>query len=1246
MEKLFGVEMNVLAGVLLGGTVVVLVVVLLLALRNKVLLKLALRNIPRRKAQSVLIVVGLMLSTTIIMSALAIGDSVSSSIRSAVLDAVGETDVRLTSPVAARFGDDYLDESFVVRVREAVQDDERVDGVIPLIREQLPLLNEATDKTVAGTSVVGVSLDSLRGFDGLQSLDGGSGDLTGLAAESTVVINRTLSTKLDAEIGDLITLVAPSGRGQYRVIDIVEDKGLAGGEEQVRSAALFSIETLQGVLGREGQYNMIEVSVKGVLSVDEGDSDDLAEELQLLFIDDEASNALFQALKTPMVVEALQARLDEGGSAVGPFSSDTLDNLVAELDKDAPSDEFKVAITDTITLAIVGGVIEEIGDPELAQSLLIPASQLVDMQVAAIKNQGLAIAELIGGFIVALFSIFGSFSIIVGLLLIFLVFVMLAAARTTEMGIIRAVGTKRRHLVQMFAYEGIVYSIGAALLGTLLGLLASVALVGIMGGLVGEDDGFDFTYNVTLQSIVVAFSLGLVLTAITVAVSAYRVSKLNIVVAIRGLGQEFVQDETPTVGRRIFNVLKALGGPYVYVYGTWRLRREGWRTQNRLGLFLLIAAIPLPILFFVYLFDLIQLRGTGHGLFTRILGYFGRAIPFVWIAIIIWKIFKFVQPWTASGWPLLPVGAAMAISGFLPEKGIVGYGLGNAAIFTSGTTLLIIGVGLTLRWAMNQSGQPVVVWSRLRTWLLLGFLGTAVVLAVRALVGNRVIREEAQKRVSMTLIGVGMLVFWGLPFDALDGMTGTLSSGPEMFLLSGVSLVAAAVWTVMHNAEVIVWIVSKMIGRFGSLRPVVKMAIAYPMAARFRTGLTLAMFSLVIFTMMIFAILTNLGNAIEDEPDLVSGGFDIRSRIDPELPIDDVNAVIEASGGKLSASDFEVITRQASLRVEARQDGAGDLGFKGARIRASDDAWLTNNVFELTHWDPEYGSTSAEIWAAVAADSTLAVVNGGMIETGGFGGDGDPGSGPSMRIKGVKANEPGEITGVDITIRPPVGQSVGDSVNLKVIGVLHQFADSFEFGSTDIYMNPGILDEIATKPVPFVDYKFRLADASRAEEITRVLETVFIEHGMSATATVADIAQNQSQNNAFNQLFQGFMGLGLLVGVASLGVVSFRAVVERRQSIGMMRALGYKGRMIQIQFLMESGIVAIFGSAIGIGLGALIGWNIFLSISAEADGLTYSIPWLNVVIIVAIAVVFSLITTLIPARQASMIKPSEALRYG
>ena len=73
--------MNVLAIWLSSLMALIFLVSVLLASRNRILVKLALRNIPRRKAQTALIIVGLMLSTTIIMAALAIGDSINGGIR-------------------------------------------------------------------------------------------------------------------------------------------------------------------------------------------------------------------------------------------------------------------------------------------------------------------------------------------------------------------------------------------------------------------------------------------------------------------------------------------------------------------------------------------------------------------------------------------------------------------------------------------------------------------------------------------------------------------------------------------------------------------------------------------------------------------------------------------------------------------------------------------------------------------------------------------------------------------------------------------------------------------------------------------------------------------------------------------------------------------------------------------------------------------------------------------------------------
>ncbi|PZC49337.1 MAG: ABC-type transport system, permease component [Chloroflexi bacterium] len=1123
-----------------------------------------------------------MLGTTIIMAALAIGDSINKGIRLQVLYSLGETDIRLTSPVFSRFGNNYISDDMLDKVRSHLKDDDRVDGILPLIRENMPVISERTNRTISRAAVVGIALDSLNGFgNGLIQAEDGEEliDITALQ-DGLTIINRPMANELDVGIGDRITLVSTLGRSEHEIINIAKPVGLIAGTESIRSSALFNVGTLKRILDRQG-YRMIEISVKGDYVVEgvthsEDISKAVANTLKVALVNDDAADTLFRVLKTKEVFEALKSEVSKReADSQRQDNENELSDFLAELGKEMPSDRFIILSTDTATTAVIMGLAEEVEDPVVVQSLLLAVSELVELNVDPIKNRSLEFATLISSAIVVFFTIFGSFSIIVGLLLIFLVFVMLAASRTTEMGIARAIGMKRRHLVQMFTYEGLVYSLGASVVGTGFGLLASMLLIQMMIRAFADSDEVTFFFSVTPRSVVVAFSAGFVLTALTVGVSAFRVSKLNIVVAIRGLSQEFVSEEIPSSWKRTKTVLKWVLGPFTFGYDTWRI----WR--------------------------------SGQGIFLRILALLSLFLVVPWIVTLAWKVFKLVQPWLASGWLLLPVGVVLTLGGFDPEKGIEGFAYDNAAMVTIGATVAIISLGLILR-------------------RFIAYLGYG---------------EEFQKRVSMTFIGISLLTFFGLPFDALDGLTGELEGGPELFILGGVSLVAAAVWIVMHNADVLVWIVSKTIGRWGSLRPVIKMAIAYPMSARLRTGLTLAMFSLVIFTMMIFAILTNLGDVVGDNPDMASGGFDIRGTIKAELPIDDPWAVIESRGKSLSVSDFEVITAQARLPVEVRQDDAGSPVYKRARIRASDEAWITNNRYQLTHWDPLYGSTSTEIWALLAADPKLAIVGAEVIgATDNFGPQ--PEGNSVFRIEGIKPGERGEIGGVDITMRPPIGQGLqGALVKRKVIGVLDQFADSLENPGTDIYMHYSVLGDLSDKPVPFVEYKFRLTDPLRAGEITRLLETTFIENGMRAHSINEVIAENRAQGDAFNQLFQGFMGLGLLVGVAALGVVAFRAVVERRQSVGMLRAIGYKARMVQLQLLMESGFVAVLGSLLGVGLGTLIAWNIFKSISKESPGMTFSVPASNIIVIILITLMFSLLNTLLPAWQASKITPSEALRY-
>ncbi len=134
-------------------------------------------------------------------------------------------------------------------------------------------------------------------------------------------------------------------------------------------------------------------------------------------------------------------------------------------------------------------------------------------------------------------------------------------------------------------------------------------------------------------------------------------------------------------------------------------------------------------------------------------------------------------------------------------------------------------------------------------------------------------------------------------------------------------------------------------------------------------------------------------------------------------------------------------------------------------------------------------------------------------------------------------------------------------------------------------------------------------------------------------------------NRIINTLLDGFMALGLVVGFAALGVIAARSVVERRQQIGVLRALGFQKSMVQLSFLLESSFVALLGIAIGILLGAVLSYNLINEVSKDVEGRAYRVPWLNIAVVVVVAYVASLLTTYLPARQAAKVYPAEALRF-
>ena len=149
MEKIFGIEIARILLVVLSLSLTATSAVLVLGITHRVLVKMGLRNIPKRPAQSILIILGLMLSTTIIGASLGIGDTVSYSIRKAALDSMGLVDETVRARSSNPYEPGFLEINEVQMIKDLASKNPDIDGVIASIETVAPTLNIANDRTEA-----------------------------------------------------------------------------------------------------------------------------------------------------------------------------------------------------------------------------------------------------------------------------------------------------------------------------------------------------------------------------------------------------------------------------------------------------------------------------------------------------------------------------------------------------------------------------------------------------------------------------------------------------------------------------------------------------------------------------------------------------------------------------------------------------------------------------------------------------------------------------------------------------------------------------------------------------------------------------------------------------------------------------------------------------------------------------------------------------------------------------------------
>ena len=302
---------------------------------------------------------------------------------------------------------------------------------------------------------------TLEGFGQFTLLSGQPLPLDALPPGGVLVNEEAVDT-LDAKVGDTLRLFLPDGSVDVRVEGVVENGGLAG----IDTTILMPLTAAQEVFGKEGQINTIAISNRGGALSGADLSHDVATKLRVIFADPQVVEELKLLLNKPEVLTQLEGH--EAG--LGGEHKEDMGILRQELVRPQVSGELVRVLSDEDVRAGVLDALASGGLTQTEEEADTLFRNLSEMSVFEVKRFLLDLSDDAASGVTALFILLGLFSVGVGVLLVFLIFVMLAAARRTEMGMARAIGAKRSHLVQMFIFEGTAYNLVSAALGVTVGL--------------------------------------------------------------------------------------------------------------------------------------------------------------------------------------------------------------------------------------------------------------------------------------------------------------------------------------------------------------------------------------------------------------------------------------------------------------------------------------------------------------------------------------------------------------------------------------------------------------------------------------------------------------------------------------------------------------------------------------------------------------------------------------------------------
>jgi putative ABC transport system permease protein len=475
-------------------------------------------------------------------------------------------------------------------------------------------------------------------------------------------------------------------------------------------------------------------------------------------------------------------------------------------------------------------------------------------------------------------------------------------------------------------------------------------------------------------------------------------------------------------------------------------------------------------------------------------------------------------------------------------------------------------------------------------------------------------------RIVYTISSILVLLQWSIE----NPLFNEYDTGLEIFLFLGLFMVTAGVILIIWNTDIILFMITNLFRLFGVTDAPIKMAISYPMKKRFRTGITVFMFALIIFTVTGTSMFVHIFNInISEFERSVGGGYDIIG-ISNSREIPDLRGTLIREWGEENTSllDWEHSTSLAigyvAINLSLPFNNNLEIPY---RVVGVTEEFKSSNTYGFNDVDWDLlrergisGRRDVDVWS-ILREEDLIIVDSTLGENQ----FGPPGLG----------RKAGDVLTIEL--------DNGTSVRKRIAAITDQFA------ITGIFTNLDLSGKVYNTTLRNL-HMIRVREGGDIDSISDGLRRSLISYGFITIEVREFVREILSFQNSFFDLFNTYLSLGLIIGIVGLGIVTLRSVYERRHEIGMMRAIGFKRRAVLVSFLGEATFIASSGIAVGSAIGIVMGWNLWRD-EASSDLPIFGIPWTRILLMGGIALGFALVSCIPPSRMATKVAPAEALRY-